>query len=83
MCSTPLAASCGVAVGVTTDEDIEDVFRLTNLHGRAVPGMVANFDPDANRLQDYYGEPQKSRRRGSADSGEGLRRLLPGSNERA
>lgn len=59
------------------------MFRLTSLHGRAVLGMVANFDPGANRLKDYYGEPQKSRRRGSADSGEGLRRLIPGSNERA
>ncbi len=72
------------AVGVTTDEDIEDVFRLTSLHGRAVLGMVANFAPAVDRLKGYYyGEPQKSHRRGSADSGEGLRRLIPGSNGRA
>lgn len=78
-----LAHPAAVAVGVTTDEAIEDVFRLTTLHGRAVLGMVANSDPDANRLKDYHGEPQKSRRRASADSCEGLRGLIFGSNERA
>lgn len=56
------------AVGVTTDQDIEEVSRLMALHGSAVLGTVANFDPEADRLQGYYGV-------GSGDGSPGAARM--------